>query len=149
MPDEIEAYERSGQGGPARRLFPRRIDALSDLFSFSAEFYACHGVGGDVAYSADFVIEELFTNLVKYNAGGECSIEVGLRRDGDLLEVSLTDFDSERFDMREQGEVDVSAPLDERTPGGLGIHLVRKFAKRIDYDYVDRKSRITVFLDLG
>lgn len=149
MPDETEASGRKRRFEPATMRFPRRIDALSSLFAFSGGFYDASGIDGEPRSRADFILEEIFTNQVKYNAGGTGEIEVGLRVEKNVLEISVTDFDSERFDPREAGEVDVNAPLSDRRPGGLGIHLVKKFAKRIDYDYVDRRSTAIIYFDLG
>ncbi len=149
MPDQSEDSLRDRSFEPARKCFARELDALAELFAFAAEFYASNEVDAAKGNLADFVLEELFTNSVKYNAEGKGEIEVNLSRQRDYLEVSLTDLDSERFDPREAAEVAIDAPLEERTPGGLGIHLLKKFAKRIDYDYIDRRSRVTIYLDLG
>ena len=59
------------------------------------------------------------------------------------VEVSLTDFDVERFDPTRAVEVDIDAPLAERTAGGLGLYLVLKMADSIHYEYHDRMSKIT------
>jgi anti-sigma regulatory factor (Ser/Thr protein kinase) len=59
------------------------------------------------------------------------------------VEISLTDFDVERFDPREIGSVDVDAPLEQRTPGGLGLYLVLKMVNSIHYEYRNRTSKIT------
>jgi anti-sigma regulatory factor (Ser/Thr protein kinase) len=134
---------------PAVLRVPRRVDALAALFAFAGRFCDANAIGGETRSRADFVLEELFTNFVKYNAAGAGDIEVALRACDGLLEISLADFDAERFDLRERAEVDTGAPLRARTPGGLGIHLVKKFAKRIDYDYHNRTSRITIYLELG
>lgn len=49
----------------------------------------------------------------------------------------------ERFDPTRLKQVDVDAPLAERTPGGLGLYLVLKMADSINYEYHDRTSKIT------
>lgn len=149
MSDDTGKQDRTGPAQGVLMRLPRRIDALERLFELSGAFYGANGIDAETRARTDFVLEELFTNFVKYNAGGAGDIEVGLRSDGSLLEIVLTDFDSERFDLRERAEVAIDAPLQERTPGGLGIHLVKKFAKRIDYDYINRQSRITIYLELG
>ena len=59
------------------------------------------------------------------------------------IEVSLTDYDVERFDPTLAGDVDTDAPLSERTPGGLGLYLVLKMADSIHYEYHNRQSKIT------
>jgi anti-sigma regulatory factor (Ser/Thr protein kinase) len=149
MSDQIEGCDPGVPSAPALLRVPRRVDALASLFAFSGGFCDANAIDGETKSRTDFVLEELFTNFVKYNAAGAGEIEVALRASDGLLEISLTDFDAERFDLRERAEVDVGAPLRERTPGGLGIHLVKKFAKRIDYDYHNRTSRITIYLELG
>ena len=47
------------------------------------------------------------------------------------VEVSLTDFGVDRFDPRDAPPVDVDAPLEQRTPGGLGLYLVLKMVASI------------------
>ena len=63
------------------------------------------------------------------------------------VEVSLTDYDVERFDPREVAPVDVDAPLDDRAPGGLGLYLVLKMVDSIHYEYRNRQSKITFIAD--
>ena len=63
------------------------------------------------------------------------------------IEVSLTDYDVERFDPTGAGRVDVEAPLEERTPGGLGLYLVLKMVDSIHYEYRNRQSKITFIVD--
>jgi len=143
MSEETERRDQRAPSSPALVRLPRRIDALPALFAFSELFCDTEGIAGDIRSRIDFVLEEIFTNFVKYNAKGSGDIEVALRTIDGLLELCLTDFDSERFDLRERADVAVDAPLSERTPGGLGIHLVKRCAKRISYDYHNRMSRIT------
>ncbi|MFA6957165.1 MAG: ATP-binding protein [Thermoanaerobaculia bacterium] len=149
MSEETERHDERAPSEPSLVRLPRRIDALARLFEFSEAFCHADGVDPGTRSRTDFVLEEIFTNFVKYNAAGTGDIEVALRTCDGLVEICVTDFDSERFDLREHAEVAVDAPLSERTPGGLGIHLVKKFAKRIDYDYQNRMSRITIYLELG
>jgi serine/threonine-protein kinase RsbW len=63
------------------------------------------------------------------------------------LEVRLTDYDVERFDPTRAAPVDVNAPLDERSPGGLGLYLVMKMVDSIHYEYRNRQSKITFIVD--
>ena len=128
--------------------FRRELDALPAIFAMSEEFCASHPVVRIEKHTIDFVLEEIFTNLVKYGTGRPDEILITLDRAGDQLVVSVTDFDAERFDIREAPAPDVMQPLDERKPGGLGIHLIRKMVDRIDYDYHDRTSRTTMYKKL-
>ncbi len=106
-------------------------------------FFATEDLPGSIRYAIDLVTEELFVNLVNYNTATSANIDLEMRMRGDAIEVSLTDYDVDRFDPTAHGDVDVNAPLEERTPGGLGIYLVLNLVDSINYDYRDRVSKIT------
>ena len=69
------------------------------------------------------------------HAPGTDVIEIEIELEDDLLTIRLTDRDTKPFDGNSLGDVDTEAPLMEREPGGLGIHLVKKMADGLDYDY--------------
>jgi anti-sigma regulatory factor (Ser/Thr protein kinase) len=66
-----------------------------------------------------------------------------------MIECRITDPDSERFDVTAVPDVDVAAGADQRQPGGLGLHLSRRLADDLQYDYSGRTSRITFRKALG
>jgi anti-sigma regulatory factor (Ser/Thr protein kinase) len=130
-------------------VFQRSFDALGSIFELTRRFYDDAGVALDARLAVDFCIEEVFTNFVKYNRGSSNEIELTLERRGNRLVAKLTDFDVEPFDITQAPAVDVSLPADRREPGGLGLHLVRRLADDVDYDYTNGRSRITVTKNLG
>jgi serine/threonine-protein kinase RsbW len=67
----------------------------------------------------------------------------------DVLTVRLTDFDVDPFDVTRAPQVDIDKPLQERQIGGLGLHLVRKMADTLRYEFADRRSTITFTMALG
>jgi phosphoserine phosphatase len=144
-------------GAGHRASFARSIDALAPLFDFLRAAMDAEGIAPDAADArgqplrnvVEFVAEELFTNMVKYNPAGGGAIEVGLRRDGDVLACRIADPDSERFDVTAAPDADVAAPAQDRRPGGLGIHLSRRLADSLEYDYSGRTSTITFRKALG
>ena len=128
----------------AQRRFPRNIDALRELFAFTAETLACEGIDGALSRTVDFVLEELFTNIVKYGRGvAPVVVEIAAIAGG--VEVTLIDFDAEPFDVTRAPPVDITLPAESRQPGGLGLHLIRKLVDSIEYRHSpqDRCSRIT------
>ena len=125
-----------------RRNFSRNLESLDGLFSFAAEFKTDNGLEDSESYFLDLTLEELFTNLVRH-AHGSDDIDVEIELDGDLMTIRLTDRETEPFDGNSLGEVDTEAPLMEREPGGLGIHLVKKMANSLEYDYDDGTLVIT------
>lgn len=126
------------------RSFARRLDVLPEILDFVELFVADSGAGGANLSPSQLVVEELFANSVRHNPGGSGEIRIDLSRDGNELVFRLTDADAEPFDIRNAPEVDVTRPLDERRPGGLGIHLVRRLTSRIDFSYDGRCATTTV-----
>lgn len=131
------------------RTFPREIASLEPIAEFVGSFVESARLGDQDSFDLNLIIEELFTNMVKYSPEGTHDIAVRLDREGDELVVSLTDFDVEPFDITQAPPVDTSLPLAERRAGGLGIHFVRQMAERLSYDYENRNSRITVVKRVG
>jgi anti-sigma regulatory factor (Ser/Thr protein kinase) len=126
------------------KSFPRDFAVLDDIHAFVQEYLAAEGIEPANCYWADFIIEELFTNFVKYSKGGRSEIKVRLDADGDQIVIRVTDFDVEAFDITKVPEVDLEQWATEGRDGGLGIHLVKQIADTITYEYEDRNSIVTV-----
>ena len=138
--------------GPASRAshsFERSIARLPEIFDFVGAYLEDERIRESDRFPIQLAVEELFTNMVKYNATGAGEIRIEIARLDRDVNVSLIDFDTDRFDPRESPEVRTDAPIEERTPGGLGIHLVRRLVDRIDYTWNDRRGTTTVVKRLG
>ena len=125
------------------RNVARDAGALPEVMLLSNAFFEKTPAGPGVRFAVELALEEIFTNVVRHNARGRGPIAIALeRRDGEVI-VTITDPDAPRFDPVADGpEADVDLPLDQRLPGGLGIHLVRKFMDRIEYSHDSRTGTI-------
>jgi anti-anti-sigma factor len=126
-----------------RRDFARSFDSLEQIFAMARHMLEARGVGEADAYAITMAIEELFTNMVKYNASGLGRIGLEIECNDNDVVCSLTDPDSDRFDVNAMPDANVHLPVEQRRPGGLGIHLIRRMVDSIDYDYAGRRSRIS------
>jgi len=131
---------------PEQQVFPRQIAALEDVFTFLAGFIDRHRIDDDTSFAIRFAAEELFTNMVKYNRGTTDGIALAVAVDeaGQLVRLELTDSGVDPFDPSSLEAVNVDAPIEERVPGGLGLHLVRALVDDLSYDYAHREMRVTV-----
>ena len=125
------------------KKFSRSFDEIREIVAFSARVFEDEGIDPSLRYVVDLAVEELFVNMVTYNTESTREILLELRAIENGVEVSLTDYDVERFDPTKMPDIDVEAPLEERTVGGLGLYLVLKMVDSIHYEYKDRESKIT------
>jgi phosphoserine phosphatase len=123
--------------------FERSFDALDDMLTLVRHHLVERGLGEGDCYAVSVAVEELFTNMVKYNPDGTGPIGLQIECTDAELTCRLSDPDSEPFDVTQLPDADVELPVEQRVPGGLGIHLVRRLVDSIDYDYSGRRSRLT------
>lgn len=129
----------------AHRSFPRSFDALQDIFAFTADYFTGRQLDRQVLPTVDLAVEELFTNMVKYSSDSKAPVRIDIAVIAGHVEVTLTDYDVERFDVTEAPDADVDLPIEQRRPGGLGLHLIRRLVDFLGYEYASekRESRIT------
>jgi serine/threonine-protein kinase RsbW len=118
-----------------KQQFNRQVSALDDIFHFDVDM--------TVLLSVQLVIEELFTNMVKYNHSTTSDVAIDIVREKDRLVVVMLDHSDKAFDVRKSREADITQALGERKVGGLGLHLARKMVDSLDYEFVNGKNRIT------
>lgn len=127
--------------------FGRSLDELKNIVGFTDEFFSQSDIDPSVRYIVDLCVEELFVNMVTYDTETNADILIEMTPHERGVEISLTDFDVERFDPRDVQPVDIDAPLEQRTPGGLGLYLVLKMVDSIHYEYRNRNSKITFIVN--
>jgi anti-sigma regulatory factor (Ser/Thr protein kinase) len=126
------------------RLFPRKVERLGDAFAFVRGFFESNGLPAGQTLDVNLIMEELFVNMVRHARDGTHDIAIGLDWDGSLLTLVMRDFDVGPFNVTTAPGADLQSPLNRRTPGGLGLHLVRRLSDSLRYDYTGRTSTITV-----
>lgn len=130
-----------------QQKFKRDFNELKNIVKMTESVFKELGLAPELRNVVDLATEELFVNMVTYNTESEEDILIEMEPHVLGLEVSLTDYDVERFDPTSVASVDVNAPLGERTPGGLGLYLVMKMVDSIHYEYRNRQSKITFIVD--
>jgi len=126
------------------KKFKKDLASLESIDTFIRSFAADHSLDDEMIFTLNFVIEEIFTNMVKYQAVSGNDVSVGISREDDILSIRLVDFGVEYFDPTSKAPVDVNKPLEERRPGGLGVHLVKMYVDDFRYEYADDNSIITL-----
>ncbi len=122
----------------------RKVSALDEMFAFLEARLPRGAADEQTAFCVNLAAEELFTNLVRHGegSGGEfilLELEVSEAR----VFFRFTDFDVEPFDPRSIPAPRLEAPLRDRSPGGLGMHLVQSVVDRVTYEHEDRAMRVS------
>ena len=97
------------------------------------------------AYRVQLVLEEVLTNVIRHGCADskDPDISVAISFDGEVVDIRVCD-DGAEFNPLDAPEADVNAPLEERPIGGLGVHLVRTFAREMDYRRVEGRNELRV-----
>ena len=110
-----------------------------------AGFLSGHGAGPHALYRTQLAAEELGTNIIKYGYDDRLEHRITLRVESlsDCFRLCILD-DGHPFDLRQVVEPELGQNLDDRQPGGLGISLVRRLARRMDYERRDGVNVLTI-----
>ena len=135
------------------RAFPRNLDSLSPLYEFAEAVLETNDISSGVRFPIHLAMEELFVNMVKYNPAvpTDITVEVTVTFLGEAtndatsskeVTVTLVDDGGVEFDVTAKRQVNIDAPLEERTPGGLGIHLIQNLVDGLEYTYKDGRGEV-------
>jgi serine/threonine-protein kinase RsbW len=135
----------------AQRLaVPADVAQLPVLTRFLQEFCTGASLPAGAAMPFELALEELFTNVVRHGspAGSAPRVEVTLALADSTLTLTLED-DGPAFDPLALPAPDVTAALEARPIGGLGVFLVRQMMDAVRYDRVGVRNRIRLTKRVG
>lgn len=141
--------QSSQRSAKMEKKFKKEIESLENIFRFVEEFTRHNRLVDSIAFPIAVVVEELFTNAVKYNPQGQSDIGISLEKANNKVIIVIVDKNAQPFDITKTKGIDMEQPLHERKVGGLGIHLIKKFVDEIDYQFKDGVSIITLTKYLG
>ena len=124
---------------------PNDVQTIPKLSEFVET--VCEAAGFDMGLSMqmNLAIEEAVVNVMNYaypkNVKGVVSIDATIT-DKDLKFV-ISD-NGTPFDPTTTAEVDTNLSAEERSIGGLGIHLIRQIMDSINYEYIEGRNVLTL-----
>ena len=131
------------------RKFKRSIGELKNIFEFIDRFANKYALQAKLVHDVALAVEEIFTNLVKYNPTGPNEIELHLLFAHNVLKIKLIDRESEPFDITETQVYDLNHRVEQRPVGKLGIHFVKKIMDHLEYQHQNKRTVITMIKNLG
>ena len=128
------------------KIFPAKIDALSDVLAFIEERLETWNCSMKVQMAICVAIEEVFVNVAHYAyKGGDGDVEFNISFDEKTRDVTFQMIDGGvPFDPLKKEDPDVTLSAEDRKIGGLGIFITKKTMDEVSYVYENGKNILTM-----
>lgn len=126
-----------------KRLFPGRFDSLSRICKFVVGAAGAAGLGEEAVCAVEMAVDEACTNIIEHAYGGEGrgDIECTCQINQDKLTVKLRDYGCP-FDPSNVPEPNISAALEDREEGGLGLYLIRRLMDEVHFEFTPDSGNV-------
>ena len=116
------------------------VSDLSVLVAKLEQFFEENEIS-NISMPITLILEELYTNTITHGAsdGREVLIEVNLGIDKDALVMTYKD-NGIPFNVLDLPEPDLTASIENREVGGLGVHYVKVLTDSVEYEYVENHN---------
>ena len=131
-----------------KKSFKPNLESVEKIQDFVGENLKKEKSNKKQLYKINVLIEEIIVNIVNYafkdTKEGIIDIEIDALSDKLFLKISDNGLP---FNPLKAKEPDISAPLENRNPGGLGIFFVKQIAKSIDYSFENSRNCISLVIE--
>jgi len=127
-----------------RKNFERTLSSLEEVFLFLDDFAADNRLDAVTLSNIRLVVEEMFTNIIKYGIRSQKKITIDISLTGSELLLQLIDKNGQPFDPTQSAEYDTQQSLEERPIGKLGLHLVKNLTDDIKYEHKKGQTILTI-----
>jgi anti-sigma regulatory factor (Ser/Thr protein kinase) len=124
---------------------PATMESFRELQAFVVEGARKARFPDEKLWKVELVVEELVTNVIRhgYPAGQIGKVTVGYHgKAGGPFRAKVRSGGA-AFDPLARETPDLSKDIDERTPGGLGIHLVKNITDELAYERLDETNIVS------
>jgi len=106
------------------------------------EWAAAAALSGKTQHAGELCLNEVVMNIIQH--GGDVrTIHITFEVDTDGVRMTIAD-DGTPFNPLTYSAAPLPRTLDEASPGGLGITIMRGFADRITYDRVGNQNTLSL-----
>ncbi len=127
---------------------PARMASLMPSLSFVKTCTESTGFHAKRIGEIELCLEEILVNIINYaypERPGEMDISCGLKEDGTLI-INVAD-QGVPFDILSVERPDITASVDERHIGGLGIFFVKQLMDDVNYRRENDKNILTLAIN--
>lgn len=121
------------------------IESVPQVASFIEEHMEQIDVPMKLMMKLMVVLDEIYSNIVNYSCAQNVCIK--MQRENEELILEFED-NGKPYNPLEAEEPDITASIEERSIGGLGIFMVKKMMDKVEYEYIDDKNRLILVKSL-
>jgi serine/threonine-protein kinase RsbW len=115
-----------------------------------AEFLDEEGIAPGTVNRVTHIVEELVVNVIRhaFDDNAKHTILLDVRTDSRGVAVVVED-DGKPFDPRDASPPPLKELLEAGKCGGLGVAMIKKLARDLEYKRVDGKNHVRAFVEHG
>ncbi len=126
------------------------LEALTTLSTWIERYARLNGISTRAAFQLELVLTEAVTNIIEHGqpAAESEAIEIVCVRQNGQLHIEIID-QCRPFDPTALAPHAQPANLGEATPGGLGVHLIRRYCREMRYQHKAGSNHLYLTLAAG
>ncbi len=149
LPESVAMANESTPGSVERLTLRSELPELARVLPWVEALAVQYAIPERTVFAIDLCLEEVLSNIIRhgYRSDPGQSIRIEFRSTGEgrfvfIVEDSASHF--RPFDSAVPPASPVPATLEDLTPGGLGIPLLRNFADAVEWEPLEKGNRLTL-----
>lgn len=132
------------------RLHIELSSKLEDISLFQMRwetFSETHNISQKDSFQTMLVLDELLTNVINYSSATQIRLDIKLITD--CLHICLKDDGAPFNPLTETAVPDLTANIEDRRIGGLGVHIAKTMMETLDYRFENGQNILSLVKKLG
>jgi len=125
-----------------------KLENLSQIADFVTESARKFDLDEKSVFQLQLATDEVASNIILHGYTHYTGqIHLSCWREDQKIKIRIEDR-GERFNPLLVDNPNLNTSLEERSPGGLGIHFLKTLTSSVDYEFKNGKNRLTISKDL-
>lgn len=124
--------------------FDATIDGLAKAMATLEE--SLDGAGCPMSAKTKLMVamDEVASNIVHYSGAPDFDVEIDFPENPDAVRISFSDAGKAFNPLTEASAADMTAKLEDRQIGGLGMFMVKKMMDNVEYVHKNGRNILTI-----